>query len=239
MPHEDDAHDARDTAAVRVLTVSAGLGLEPLVPALHEVSTDSSVRCVVLAGDLDVPPGDSADDTLVPAAVAALAALPQPVVAAVAGAARGAGLALACAADLRVVAHDAVLDTGLDADALPPLGGLSWTLPRLVGRGRAADLLLRPREVSAAEALALGLATYVVPAPELDDEVQALAEELAGRPPLSVAATKRSLAHAADHGLVETMQLESQRVAMLRRSRDHAEARAARTEGRPPVFEGR
>jgi 2-(1,2-epoxy-1,2-dihydrophenyl)acetyl-CoA isomerase len=93
--------------------------------------------------------------------------------------------------------------------------------------------------LGAAEALTLGLATYVVPAPELDDEVQALAEELAARPPLAVAATKRSLAHADDDGLVGTMQLETQRASMLRRSRDHAEAQAARAEGRPPAFEGR
>lgn len=239
MTHEDNAPDTRDAAAVRVLTLSAGAGLDPLVAALHDVATDSSVRCVVLAGDLGTALGEASEDALVPVAVAALAALAQPVVAAVDGTARGAGLALVCAADLRVLAHDAALDTGVDADALPPLGGLSWTLPRLVGRARAAELLLRPQVVAANEALALGLATYVVPAHELDDEVQALAEELAARPPLAMAATKRSLAHADDDGLVGTMQLESQRVTMLRRSRDHAEAQAARAEGRPPVFEGR
>ncbi|WP_165570451.1 enoyl-CoA hydratase-related protein [Aeromicrobium sp. IC_218] len=239
MTHEDDALDARETTGVRVLTVARGGGLDALAEGLHGVSTDTSARCVVLTGDLDLPVSDAADEAVVPTVVTALAALPQPVVVAVAGTARGAGLALACAADLRVLAHDACLDTGVDADALPPLGGLSWTLPRLLGRGRATDLLLRPRVVGAGEALTLGLATYVVPAPELDDEVQALAEELAARPPLAVAATKRSLSHAADDGLVGTMQVEAQRAAMLRRSRDHAEARAATAEGRPPVFEGR
>ena len=101
--------------------------------------------------------------------------MPKPVVAAVNGVAAGAGASLAFAADFRVLADSAAFNTSFAGVALSCDTGASWTLPRLVGRGTAMELLYFPRTVPAAEALELGLATQVVPAADLAATVRELA----------------------------------------------------------------
>ncbi len=102
--------------------------------------------------------------------VRALAGMPKPVVAGVNGVAAGAGLGFALAADYRVVADTAAFNTSFAGVALTADSGVSWTLPRVIGPGRAADLLLFPRNISAQEAYDLGIANKVVPADELAAE---------------------------------------------------------------------
>ncbi len=244
MPDARGPLDVQDAGTVRTVRVPAGPSATATLPALHEavrtLAADPAVRCLVLDLSSGFGPGELPEEPGVLASVvAALASLSQPVVAVLGGLVRGPGLALACAADLRVLGASARLDPGFAADALAPEGGLSWTLPRLVGHGRAMDLLLRPRELEAGEAAAIGLATLVVEDEGLERAGQRLAAELAAGPPLAQAAVKRSLAHGAEESLVATMQMETQRAAMLRRTRDHAEATSARAEGRVPRYEGR
>lgn len=220
MPDAPDPAGRGAAPGVRTLALDLAApagGLDGLLDAVRRAGSDPEVRCLVLTGR-EFGAGVTADHAgALPALVGALVALPQPVVAAVRGTTRDAGLALACAADLRVLADDAVLRSPL-VDGVPAEGGLSWTLPRLVGHGRAGDLLLRASGVRALEADAWGLATRVVPDAEVEAVAHALAAEVAGLPALAVAATKRSLAHGSTDGLVATMQVEAQRAAMLRRA---------------------
>src|SRR5690606_26804859 len=100
--------------------------------------------------------------------------------------------------------------------------GVAWTLPRLVGHGRAADLLFFPRSIKAQEAYELGIANRVVPADELADEARKVALALAAGPTVAYAAIKESLAHGASHALSETLLKEEELQAKAGASEDHA-----------------
>ncbi|UNO40074.1 enoyl-CoA hydratase-related protein [Streptomyces sp. MST-110588] len=171
--------------------------------------------------------------------VAAIAGMPKPVVAAVNGVAAGAGAGYAMAADHRIVADTASFNTSFAGVALSADSGLSWTLPRLIGHGRAADLLLFPRTVGAQEALELGIANRVVPAAELAAEAAALVRRLAQGPTLAYAAIKESLAYGAAHSLTETLAKEDELQTRAGASRDHHAAVEAFVKKEKPHFEGR
>ncbi|MEO3763072.1 enoyl-CoA hydratase-related protein [Streptomyces sp. B8F3] len=170
---------------------------------------------------------------------AALAGMPKPVVAGVNGVAAGAGAGFAFAADYRVVADSASFNTSFAGVALTADSGVSWTLPRLVGHGRAADLLLFPRRISAAEALALGIANVVVPAADLAAEAAAVARRLAAGPTGAYAAIKESLAYGAGHGLAETLAKEAELQSRAGASEDHGIAVEAFVAKEEPRFTGR
>ncbi|MFB6539117.1 enoyl-CoA hydratase-related protein [Streptomyces noursei] len=171
--------------------------------------------------------------------VTALAGMPKPVVAGVNGVAAGAGAGFALAADYRVVADTASFNTSFAGVALTADSGVSWTLPRLIGHGRAADLLLFPRSIGAQEAHDLGIANQVVPADELADAAATVARRLAEGPTAAYAAIKESLAFGAGHGLVETLEKEDELQVRAGASGDHHRAVAAFVNKEKPVFEGR
>jgi 2-(1,2-epoxy-1,2-dihydrophenyl)acetyl-CoA isomerase len=170
--------------------------------------------------------------------VTALATMPKPVVAAVNGAAAGAGAGFAFAADYRVAADTASFTTAFAGVALSTDSGMAWTLPRLVGQARAAELLLFPRSVPAAEALSLGLVHQVVPAAELADTAAAVARRLAQGPTVAYAAMKEALAYGSSHSLVETLAREDVLQARAGASADHREGVAAFVGKRKPEFRG-
>ncbi|MEJ5866518.1 enoyl-CoA hydratase-related protein [Pseudokineococcus sp. 5B2Z-1] len=207
-----------------------------------DAAAAGEVRCVVLTGtgdafssgqdlrehaarlDADDPAlARVVEDEYAPIALL-LAEMPAPVVAVVRGTAAGAGAALALAADLRLLAASARVDTGFARVGLPPDTGASWWLPRLVGEGRARDLLLRPRPVPADECVALGLATEAVPDAELDERAEEVARELAAGPTAALVATRRALAFAATHDLPSTLAHEGALVAGVARGREHRAA---------------
>jgi enoyl-CoA hydratase/carnithine racemase len=174
------------------------------------------------------------------AVVQRLRELPLPVVAAVNGVAAGAGAVIALAADLRLLARSASLAflftrVGLSGADM----GCAYLLPRLVGLGRATELLLLGDRVDADQAAALGLANRVVD----DDELPKAAAELAGRladgPALAFAATKVLLSRELDLPLAGALELEAVTQALLLKSEDHREFYAAFTEGRSPTWRGR
>ncbi|NGO69744.1 enoyl-CoA hydratase/isomerase family protein [Streptomyces boncukensis] len=169
----------------------------------------------------------------------ALATMPKPVVAAVNGVAAGAGAGFAFAADHRIMADTAAFNTSFAAIGLTADSGVSWTLPRLVGPGRAADLLLFPRTVKAPEALELGLASRVVPADELDAQAAEAARALASGPTAAYAALKESLAFAASHSLPETLEKEAGLQLRLGATADHRAAVEAFVRKEQPRFTGR
>ena len=178
---------------------------------VHRVADDPEVRCVVLTGsgrafcvgqdlkehlaglkgEADVPLSETVEQHYNPI-VLALATMPKPVVAAVNGVAAGAGASLAFAADFRVVVDTAGFNTSFAGVALSCDTGSSWTLPRLVGRAKAMELLYFPRTVSAQEALELGLATQVVTTDELEGAVGELAARLASGPTVARMASAQS-----------------------------------------------
>src|SRR3954471_19444267 len=171
--------------------------------------------------------------------VTALATMEKPVVAAVNGVAAGAGASLAFACDLRIVADTAGFNLAFANVALSCDTGSSFTLQRLVGRAKAIELLYFPRTVTAEEALALGLATRVVPAGELAEVVADLATRLAAGPTVALGAMRQSLTFAADHTFTEAVEFESAQMTRTGQTADHAAAVAAFLAKEKPVFEGR
>jgi enoyl-CoA hydratase/carnithine racemase len=163
--------------------------------------------------------------------------IPKPIVAAVNGPAAGVGLVLACYCDVRFAAAGAKLTTSAPRLGLPAEYGLSWVLPRLVGIGHAADLLLSSRVVLAEEAAAMGLVNKVLPAADVLDHALAYARALATEvSPRAVAAAKAQL-YADLHGDVGTAVEVSERLLEeLVAGPDHAEGVAAWLERRPPRF---
>ncbi|MFF3640124.1 enoyl-CoA hydratase/isomerase family protein [Streptomyces sp. NPDC002564] len=171
--------------------------------------------------------------------VRALTGMPKPVVAGVNGVAAGAGLGFALAADYRVVADTARFNTSFAGVALTADSGVSWTLPRVIGPGRAADLLLFPRNISAQEAYDLGIANRIVPAADLAAEAAQVARALAEGPTLAYGALKESLAYAAGHTLDEALDKEDELQAKAGASQDHAIAVQAFIAKEKPKYLGR
>ncbi|HEX8497116.1 MAG TPA: enoyl-CoA hydratase-related protein [Actinomycetales bacterium] len=234
-----------------------------LLTALTEVAGDPAVRAVVLTGtgrgfcvgqdlrehveglhratadpDGDFELADTVRDHYNPI-VTLLATMPKPVVAAVNGVAAGAGASFAFACDLRLVAESGGFSTAFVGIGLSCDSGASWTLPRLVGLGRATELLLLPRVVPAAEALAMGLASQVVPDAELADAAAALAQRLAAGPTVAYASVKSALAHSQTHGLTESLEHEGELMGLTGRTADHLAAVEAFMAKQKPRFEGR
>jgi 2-(1,2-epoxy-1,2-dihydrophenyl)acetyl-CoA isomerase len=172
------------------------------------------------------------------AALLALAELDAPIVTRVQGAAAGGGLSLALAGDLVIAGASASFSAAYTRIGLSPDGGMSWRLPRLVGAGRAAELMLTNRRVSAEEAERISLVSQVVPDEELDARVGALAAALADGPAPAQAAVRRLLASSATATFEEQLEREAESIARLAASPQGREGVAAFLEKRPPDFRG-
>ncbi len=214
---------ATTTAGVRTIMLDRPERLNAVNPtlaaelplALAEAARDDHVRVVVLTGagrgfcaglDLRDPAlldqstrvGRLDDLGWVGRWVLAMAACEKPVIAAVNGPAAGAGFGLALAADLRFVSAAATFTAGYVRVGLSPDAGVTYHLPRIVGLGPATDILLSGRDVSADEALSLGLATLVFAEESFTAEVSAHAARLAEGSPIALALTKRLLRQSLD-----------------------------------------
>jgi 2-(1,2-epoxy-1,2-dihydrophenyl)acetyl-CoA isomerase len=213
---------------------------------------DHGVGCVLLraeganfcvGGDIRafaaaLAPGDFLGElaSVVHDAVLGLASAAAPVVAAVNGWAAGAGMSLAACADITMAAQSARFRSAYSAIGLSPDCGLTWTLPRLVGRARAADLMLTNRAVGAAEAAGIGLVARVVADDSLLADARAMAVELASGPTAAFGRTKRLLDASDRATLAEQLDAEAASIAACA---DHPQGRAgvaAFTAGRMPVF---
>jgi enoyl-CoA hydratase/carnithine racemase len=166
--------------------------------------------------------------------------LPKPVVAAVNGVAAGAGAVIALAADLRVLAQSASFAFLFTRVGLAGADmGSAYLLPRVVGLGRASELLLLGDRIDADRAMEIGLATRVVPDEVFEQEWKELAGALADGPALAYGSTKALLTREQDMDMGSAIELEAQTQALLMRSADHAEFYRAFTEGRKPEWKGR
>ncbi|HKY76311.1 MAG TPA: enoyl-CoA hydratase/isomerase family protein [Acidimicrobiia bacterium] len=165
-----------------------------------------------------------------------LADAPYPTIAALRGYALGGGLQLALACDLRIAARGTTL--GLlehKYGLLPDLGGTYW-LPRIVGPAKAKELIFTAETIDADEALRIGLVNRLVDDSELDSAVTALAERIAGQPPIAVRGTKRAVDRAAQQSLGEGLREAAIGQAGCIRSADFLEAVTANLEKRAPAY---
>ena len=174
------------------------------------------------------------------AVVKAMREAPLPIVAAVNGVAAGAGAVLALASDLRLLARSAKFaflftQVGLAGADM----GAAYLLPRLVGLGRATELLVLGEEVEAEAAPAIGLATQVVDDEQLPAAARELARRLADGPALAYSTTKVLLTRELDMALGDAVEMEALAQALLMKSDDFGEFYAAWTEGRNPAWTGR
>lgn len=229
-----------------------------LARTLENIATDDGARSVVITGagrafsagqDLR----DNAADVLAGETpqlgaelrrryfpiVRAIRSMPKPVVAAVNGAAVGAGMGLACACDIRVASSDASFRAGWSRVGLMPDAGAAYFLPRLVGFGRALDLMLSAEPVLAEEALRIGLVSRVFDAATFAPEVAQLTRSLAQAATLALALTKQAVERAAQPSLEEFLEFEARLQERAGRSHDYAEGVRAFLDKRPPRFEGR
>ncbi len=173
------------------------------------------------------------------AVLARLEALPAPVIVAINGAALGGGLELALAGDILIAAERARLGLPEVALGLHPGWGGTQRLPRRIGMGRAKELVLTGRALSATEAERIGLVNEVVPAADLPARALAIARRIAGHAPLAVAAAKRTMNRGAATDLDHALVLERESIALLFDTEDKREGLEAFMERRTPTFRGR
>ncbi|MBP2476462.1 2-(1,2-epoxy-1,2-dihydrophenyl)acetyl-CoA isomerase [Crossiella equi] len=229
---------------------------ETLLAELAEAAADPAVRAVVLTGagkafcagqDLkehiallaanDPRPLSTVTDHYNPM-VRAITGMPKPVLAAVNGMAAGAGASLAYACDLRIAAESAKFlmafaNVGLTADS-----AASWTLPRLIGYGRAMEMMLLAQPVPAAEAKAIGMVNQIVPDGEALDRTQELAARMAAGPTTAYAKIKEALLAASGGDLELALATEERTQAEAGATKDHREAVDAFVNKRKADFTG-
>jgi 2-(1,2-epoxy-1,2-dihydrophenyl)acetyl-CoA isomerase len=171
--------------------------------------------------------------------IRAIRVLDKPVIAAVNGAAAGAGLSLACACDYRIAADGAAFVPGFIGIGLVPDSGGTYFIARLLGASRAFAWMSSNRRLTAAEAQAWGLVDEVVDAESLPDRAVELAADYAAKPTRAIGMTKRLFDHAQTATLDEQLALEAQLQTAATKTTDFAEGVTAFLEKRPPSFTGR
>ncbi len=254
----------KDEAGVRTLTLNRPASYNSLTVALKDqllaglraAAADEAVRAVVLTGagkgfcagqDLkehvallaanDPSPLRTVEEHYNPITLT-IAEMPKPVIAAVNGMAAGAGASFAYAADLRIAGTSAKFlmafaNIGLTADS-----GGSWTLPRLIGYGRAMEMMLLGQPVDAERALAIGMVNQVVPDSDVLSTAQSLAARFAAGPTTAYATIKAALQYAASRDLASALGEEGRGQIAAGATADHREAVEAFVAKRPAVFTG-
>jgi 2-(1,2-epoxy-1,2-dihydrophenyl)acetyl-CoA isomerase len=227
-----------------------------LLGALQRIAEDDSVRVVVLtgAGRAFCAGGDLAAigkgretnnvKELEPilragmGAVLKIRTMPQPVIAAVNGAAAGAGMNVALAADIRISAEEAMFGQNFAKVGLFPDYGGTYFLPELVGPSKAAEMFYTGEMIDARTALQLGLVNRVVPAAQLEGEVKSFAAKLAAGPPMAIRAVKKTLFVSQKEALEHALEAEVAQQMKCFASEDCLEGVRAFFEKRAPKFRG-
>ncbi len=227
-----------------------------LLDALRECSADDAVRAVILTGagqafcsgqdlrehaDLlaaGAAPLDTVRQHYNPI-VETITGMPKPVIAALPGVAAGAGASLAFACDFRIAAERASFMLAFARVGLGADSGASWTLQRLIGPARAAEMLMLAEPIDAATALSLGLLTSVVADEDLAGAARTLAARLAAGPTLAYAAIKEALLYASAHTLSESLAKEAELQTRLGSTEDHRQATLAFVNKQAPAYQGR
>ena len=235
--------------------------VDAIIDALEAAEADSSVRVVILTGagkafcsggDLrQMQPGP---DSLIGATAEetqanyrngiqriprAMESLGVPVIAAVNGAAIGAGCDLTCMCDIRIASTEACFAESFVKLGLIPGDGGAWLLPRIVGFSRATEMALTGDVIDATTALDWGLVSRVVAPEDLLPTCHQMAERIAANPPVAVSMAKRMLRKACTETLDQALDTAGANQGLAHQSRDHAEAVAAFLAKRKPQFTGK
>ena len=223
---------------------------DQLHSALRDLDNDDSVRSIVLTGagrafsagaDLQ-----ARDDGETSGSAPSLSdrlfqcfAIQKPVIASINGVAVGGGCTMTLLCDIRIAADDARFQLPFAKLCLSAELGSTYILPRLIGLGRATELLLTSRTIDAHEAKEIGLVNRVVSASELGSAAQELAENIASFPPQAVRVNKKALQLGLSSDLESQRQHEELALTVLSKTEDAREAVAAFREKRDPIFKGR
>jgi enoyl-CoA hydratase/carnithine racemase len=168
----------------------------------------------------------------------ALVALRKPTVAALPGPAAGAGLSIALACDIRIAAEQAFVSTGYARVGYSGDYGIAWLLTRIVGTGRARELMFLAEKIDSRRCEAIGLFNRVVPDAVLRDEAFSLARTLAQGPAVALGLMKDNLDEALTTDFLTSLDSEAERLVRSGKTEDHREAVRAFVEKRKPVFKG-
>ena len=226
--------------------------LQELAAACAEIEDDPQVRVAILSGG-EVPvfslgwdmsllaaEGESARrQESLSCAFDCLPQLSRPVICAINGDAISAGLELALACDVRLASAEAHFALPETSWGLIPMGGGSQRLARIVGRGKALELILTAEAIDAQEAHRVGLVSQVVAGDRLMTEAQALAERIAARGPIAVRYAKEAVSKGLDMTLDQALRFETDLTIILQTTEDRAEGVRAFLDKRPPRFQGR
>ena len=234
-PTEGNAPDVQMAAALRETCQALGqnIGVRVIV-----VTGAGEHFCSAPSHPLPLSSNGTGDAMQPPRVAASVAALEAPVIAAINGPAIGQGLELALACDLRIAAEGARFAMPQVPAGVLPWDGGTQRLPRIVGRGRAMEMLMTGREVDAREALGMGLVHEVVPYAELTARAQALAEGIAAAAPIALRYTKEAVLRGVDMDLEAGLGLEADLNILLQSTTDRAEGLRSFLERRAPRFRG-
>jgi enoyl-CoA hydratase/carnithine racemase len=220
---------------------------------LERLADDKSVRAVIITGEGEKAFCAGADlkerQTMTPEQVLqflktlqdtllTLERLPKPVIAAINGVAFGGGTELALSCDLRIMSRHAKMGLTETSLGIIPGGGGTQRLPRLIGKGKAKELIYTARHVDAEEALAIGLVNQVVEPAELLDAARRLAADIAKNAPLAVAQAKYAIDHGLEVDLVTGLAIETNAYQVLIPTKDRLEGLKAFQERRKPNYRG-
>lgn len=228
--------------------------LHEISEALEKIQFDSSVRVVIVTGDgekafcagADLKERKEMSEDQVRQTVALIGRtvnhfelLPQPVIAAINGVAFGGGLELALACDIRIASSNARVGLTETALGIIPGAGGTQRLPRLIGVGKAKELIYTARQLTANEALEYGIVEKVVPSSNLIAEAKALGAEMAKNAPLSLIQAKTAINQGLQTDIATGLQIESLAYSRLLYTEDRLEGLRAFQEKRSPVYRGK
>ena len=230
--------------------------VEEFVQICEVIRKDPSVRVVILTAEGPIfSSGGNVkdmkrffDDALTPDLIReeyrqgiqripkALYNLDVPIICAINGPAIGAGLDLTCMCDIRIASENATFAESFVRVGIVPGDGGAWLLPRAVGMSKASEMAFTGEALTAAQALACGLVSRVVPAEKLQEEARALAVKIAANPGAVLRMTKRLLREGERSSLESLLELSAGYQAIAHKTADHREAVTAFIEKRPPQF---
>jgi len=215
---------------------------QELEEVCREIGQDDEIYVVVITGAGDgafCSGGELEPVRLGYNAAEAVASIDRPVIAAINGDALGQGLELALSCDIRLASERARFGFPQVAEGLIPMSGGTQRLPRIVGKGKALELILTAETIDAREAFEIGLVSKVVAGKDLAAEAEAMAKTMASKAPIALRYAKEAVNKGLDLTLEQGIRLESDLYFILHTTADRTEGITAFLQKRPPQFKGR